>query len=109
MGMNTERNAPLCRVKNLIWGGAQPLASLGLKQEPDFVLAADVVYGNNPEVWDALMETIKALSCSSTLVVIANVRRAKCDAVLFYQKLQKDFTMKSLRQGLLCPYFRGDG
>ena len=27
----------------------------GLKQEPDFVLAADVVYGSNLEVWDALV------------------------------------------------------
>ena len=45
--------------------------ALGLKQEPDFVLAANVVYDR--EMWDSLVETIKGLSGSSTLVMMANV------------------------------------
>merc|ERR1739848_861815 len=67
LGMNVKRNAPSCQVEKLLWGRTEPLAILGLK-EPDFVLAADVVYGSDPEVWDVLLETIKVLSGSSTLV-----------------------------------------
>ena len=60
LSKNVERKAPSCKVKKLLWG-TEPKAALKLKQEPDFVLAADVVYGSSPEVWDALLETIKAL------------------------------------------------
>lgn len=56
-----------------LWGRTEPLAILGLK-DPDFVLVADAVFGSDPEVWDVLLETIKALCESSTLMVIANVR-----------------------------------
>ena len=52
----TERNALSYWVEKLFWGSLQPLTPLGLKQEPDFVLAADVVYGSNLEVWDVLVE-----------------------------------------------------
>ena len=65
----------------MLWATAEPLGALGL-EEPDFVLAADVVYGRSPEVWDALAETIKALSESSTLVAIANVCGTQCDVFL---------------------------
>merc|ERR1711924_379838 len=109
LGMNTKRNAPSCRVKTLLWGRTQPLAILGLKQEPDFVLGADVVYGSDPEVWDTLLETIKAFSGSSTLVVIASVCRTQCDARPFWKMVQEDFNMKFLPQSLLHPAFRGDG
>merc|ERR550514_1857206 len=37
LGMNTESNAPLCRVEKLFWGSIEPLRALGLEQEPDFV------------------------------------------------------------------------
>merc|ERR1712216_87788 len=67
LGKNMERTAPSCQVKKLLWGTQ---AALELKQH-DFVLAADVVYGSDSAVWDALLETIRALSGSSTLVVIA--------------------------------------
>eukprot|EP00747_Dinoflagellata_sp_TGD_P096942 gnl/TRDRNA2_/TRDRNA2_166985_c0_seq3.p1 gnl/TRDRNA2_/TRDRNA2_166985_c0~~gnl/TRDRNA2_/TRDRNA2_166985_c0_seq3.p1 ORF type:complete len:345 (-),score=56.72 gnl/TRDRNA2_/TRDRNA2_166985_c0_seq3:18-1004(-) len=77
LGTNMQRNAPSCRVEKLYWGSAEPLAALGLRQEPDFVLAADVVYGRDLEVWSALVETIKALAGSDTLVVITNMRRPK--------------------------------
>ena len=53
LGRNMESNAPSCRVEKLFWGSAKPLTALGLKQEPDFLLAANVVY--DPEVWDALV------------------------------------------------------
>ena len=50
-----ERNALSSWVEKLFWGSLQPLAPLGLKPKPDFVLAADVVYGSNLERWDALV------------------------------------------------------
>ena len=104
LGMNTERNAPSCQVEKLFWGSAEPLTALGLKQEPDFLLAANVVY--DPEVWDALVKTINDLSGSSTLVVIASVRRPKHDAGPFFTTLSKEFEMKLLSQRLLHPDFR---
>merc|ERR1712176_1177501 len=106
--MNTERNAPTCQVQNLLWGEPEPLKALGLSQEPDFVLAADLVYGSDPGVWEALAKTIKALSGRSTLVVIANVCRLKCNSGPFFKLLQDEFKMKALSQSLLHPDFRGD-
>merc|ERR1712048_1038989 len=97
-----ERNAPSCHVKKLLWG-TTPQAALELKQEPDFVLAADVVYGSSPEVWNALLETLRALSGSRTLVVIADVRRVQCDARPFFNMVRKDFKMKMLPQSFLQP------
>merc|ERR1712151_372167 len=106
--MEHEENAPSCQVKKLLWG-PKPSAALDLKHELDFVLAADVVYGSSPEVWDALLETFRALSGSRTFVVIADVRRLQCDARHFWNMVQKDFKMKLLPQSSLHPQFRGDG
>merc|ERR1712039_1164965 len=58
LGINTKRNAHSCQVKTLFWGSSKPLAELELKQKPDFVLAADVVYGPESKQ-DALVHTIK--------------------------------------------------
>jgi len=107
LGMNTQRNAPSCQVEKLFWGSIEPLTVLGLKQEPDFVLAAGVVY--DPEVWDKLLDTLKALSGSSTLVVIADQRRPKLDTGPFYKALSEGFEMKLLPQSLLHPAFRRQG
>merc|ERR1712226_1261621 len=84
---NTQRNAPSCQVEKFFWGSAEPLAALGLKQEPDFVLAAGVVY--DPEAWDALLDTLKTLSGNSTLVLIADQRRPDLDAGPFYMALSE--------------------
>lgn len=107
LGMNMERNAPSCWVEKLLWGSTEPLAALGLRQEPDFVLAANVVY--DPKAWDALVETIKALSGSSTLAVIANMRGPEHDAAPFYKALSQEFAIKLLSQSLLHPAFRRHG
>ena len=82
---------------------------MGLRQEPDFVLAADVVYGGNPEARDALVESIKALSGGSTLVVIANVHRRRSNMELFYEALSEEFEIRSLPQRLLHPAFHSHG
>merc|ERR1711933_52143 len=90
LGRNMKNNAPSCQVQKLLWG-PKPQAALELKQELDFVLAADVVYGSSPEVWDALLETLRALSGSRTLVLIANIRSPQCDPSYFWMMVQKDF------------------
>ena len=71
------------------------------------MLAANVVYDR--EMWDSLVETIKGLSGSSTLVVMANVQRPKLDAGPFYETLSKEFEMKMLSQSALHPAFRKHG
>ena len=108
LSMNMQRNAPSCQVQKLFWGSAEPLTALGLKQKPDFVLAASVVY--DPEWWDALLDTIKTLSGSSTLVLFAaGKRRRKLDVGPFYMALSEEFDMKLLPQSLLHPAFRRQG
>merc|ERR1712151_335810 len=109
LGMNTGRNAPSTRVEKLSWGSAGPVAALGLRQEPDFVLAADVVYGGNPEAQDALVESIKALSGGSTLVGIAQLLRRRSEVGLFYEDLSEEFEIRSLPQRLLHPAYHGHG
>ncbi|EOD22665.1 hypothetical protein EMIHUDRAFT_240006 [Emiliania huxleyi CCMP1516] len=45
---------------------------LGLGRPPDVLLAVDVVYGREERVWSALVETLVALSCEGTLVLMAH-------------------------------------
>merc|ERR1711933_228838 len=61
---NMAHKSPSCRVVKLFWGSAETLPALGLNHKPDFLLAANVVY--YPEAWDALLDTLKTLSGSST-------------------------------------------
>mmetsp|Transcript_20357 Transcript_20357/g.68870 ORF Transcript_20357/g.68870 Transcript_20357/m.68870 type:complete len:129 (-) Transcript_20357:95-481(-) len=61
------------RVRRLKWGeDASPLEALGLGRPPDVLLAVDVVYGREERVWSALVETLVALSCEETLVLMAH-------------------------------------
>eukprot|EP00747_Dinoflagellata_sp_TGD_P061071 gnl/TRDRNA2_/TRDRNA2_152348_c0_seq3.p1 gnl/TRDRNA2_/TRDRNA2_152348_c0~~gnl/TRDRNA2_/TRDRNA2_152348_c0_seq3.p1 ORF type:complete len:172 (+),score=37.77 gnl/TRDRNA2_/TRDRNA2_152348_c0_seq3:1-516(+) len=116
LSTNMNRNAPGCRVTKLFWGSAEPLATLGLKkQDLDFVLAADVVYGKDLE-WGALVQTIKEIAGRDTLVVIANLHRypvghPKGEGIdgAFFQALLEDFDAKLLPQSLLQPTFRKHG
>ena len=71
------------------------------------MLAANVVY--DPEVWDALVKTVKALSGLNTLVLIADQRRPKLDAGPFYKALSGKFEMKLLAQSLLHVAFQRQG
>ena len=90
---------------------------LGLKQELDFVLAADVVYGTDTEQWDMLVKTIKAVSGRHTLVVIANVHRNPpghqqgegMDRAFCIEALSEEFDAKPLPCSLLHPEFRKHG
>eukprot|EP00747_Dinoflagellata_sp_TGD_P179800 gnl/TRDRNA2_/TRDRNA2_31199_c0_seq1.p1 gnl/TRDRNA2_/TRDRNA2_31199_c0~~gnl/TRDRNA2_/TRDRNA2_31199_c0_seq1.p1 ORF type:complete len:251 (-),score=42.49 gnl/TRDRNA2_/TRDRNA2_31199_c0_seq1:119-763(-) len=109
---NAERNAPQCRVEKLRWGSADPLTMLGLKQDLDFVLATEVLFGDNLEQWSALVETIKMVSGSNTLVLISNhanhFQSTGMDGAL-YKMLDQHFEVKLLSQSLLHPSFRKNG
>merc|ERR1711879_237379 len=87
LGINTKHNAPSCQVEKLFWGCVEPLAALELKEFPDFVLAANVLY--DLEAWDALVQTIKELSGSDTLVVFASMFRPTKDDRPFFEQLSK--------------------
>merc|ERR1712032_827348 len=95
----------------LYWGSGKTLTKLGLlRYELDFVLAATVVFGDDVHQWDALLETIKAVSGSNTLVVIANLHslplghpnREAMDRA-FYAPLLEDFEVRLLPDSLLHP------
>merc|ERR1712110_1011154 len=109
LSANMASNAPRSRVVKLDWGSAESLTSLGsLNNEFDFLLAADVVFGNDPQQWRALMKTIKVLSGHNTLVLIANFHRyplghpcrQEMDAA-FYIPILEEFEAKVLPQSLL--------
>ena len=94
---NMKKNA--CNrssVTRLIWGQSRdPLREdLHLKSPPDFILASDVVYGNDKQKWKALIETMKNISGQNTLIVCGNVRRYPVGHPLaeetFYAEATKD-------------------
>merc|ERR1719161_2812768 len=109
LSSNMERNAPRCQVTKLYWGNPEPLTRLGSPtKELDFVLATDVVFGDDMQQWVALVETIKAVSGTNTLVVIANLRHPNREAIdrAFYKPILEEFEVKQLPQSLLHPTFR---
>merc|ERR1712151_134280 len=103
--MGMKRNAPSCQAQKLLWGCDEPQAALELEQEPDFVLAADILYGPESNQ-DALVHAIKGLSGRDTLVVFASVNRPTVDSGNFFEKLTPNFDMKLLPQSLMHPTVR---
>ena len=57
---NVKKNAGEgSSTKKLVWGAGDALEILELPRHPDFILATDVVYGNDTSKWKALVDTIK--------------------------------------------------
>eukprot|EP00960_Hanusia_phi_P009216 266236-Hanusia_phi.AAC.3 len=85
------------KVAKLQWGSRRDeqvcLASLGDEFEVsqvDFIMAADVVFGQDPRVWKALLSTMLNLSHQETIIFFAYSCRYDLDAE-FVQSLSKYF------------------
>lgn len=78
LASNIKRNSPkgaVARAEQLVWGSPDPKSALGLRASPDLILAADVVYGNDPKAWQSLLHTIASLANENTLMLLANMQR----------------------------------
>lgn len=107
-------STPLPRVRQLAWGSVDPLRTLGLKMHPDLVIASDVVYGNDPTKWQALVSTLCQLCGPNTLIVIANVRRYPLHHPMAESKFFEDATALDFKRSeapltTLHPDFRRAG
>jgi len=105
---------PMPRVQRLVWGSMDPLRLLGLKLQPDIVFASDVVYGNDPTKWQALISTLSQLSGPRTLVVISNVRRypvhhPMSESKFFEEAMSTDFERSEAPVTALHREFRRTG
>ena len=112
---NVRLNAPSARVCRLVWGSeGDPLKTLGLTREPDVVLASDVVYGNDPKKWRALVATMRALCGAHTLVVVGNVQRypvhhPMAESRFFRESTRAFFVRREVPVTSLHPEYRGTG
>ena len=112
---NVRSNAPSARVCRLVWGSeGDPLKTLGLTREPDVVLASDVVYGNDPKKWRALVATMRALCGAHTLVVVGNVQRypvhhPMAESRFFRESTRAFFVRREVPVTSLHPEYRGTG
>lgn len=96
---NVEANAAKdARVEKLVWGNEKPLKTLGLKTQPDLVLASDVVYGNDPAKWTNLVRTMRDLAGPNTLILIANVQRYPVHHPLAETKFYTESTVKDFER-----------
>ena len=68
---------------------------LGLKQELDFVLATELVFGDDLGQWTMLVETMKMFSRRSTLCFIANHAKSKGMDGALHKMLLKVFPLSS--------------
>ena len=112
---NVRSNAPSARVCRLVWGSeGDPLKTLGLTREPDVVLASDVVYGNDPKKWRALVATMRALCGAHTLVVVGNVQRypvhhPMAESRFLHESTRAFFVRREVPVTSLHPEYRGTG
>lgn len=56
----------------LEWSCEDPLQALGLKQPVDFIVATGVVYGRDLQVWENLVEILRKISHSRTLILLGH-------------------------------------
>jgi hypothetical protein len=97
------------RVVELRWGAADPLSLVGLPAPPQLLIAADVVYGVDRTVWQALVDTIRKLSDSHTLLLIGQVQRYVQGETEFFELLEPYFDHVQLpRSCLHADYRRGN-
>ena len=112
---NIKANASKdAQVKKLVWGSENPLKVLKLKRHPDFVMASDVVYGNDPEKWTNLVRTMCDLSGPNTLVLIANVQRypihhPMAETKFYTESTANAFSRSELPVTALHPDFQRTG
>ncbi len=59
----------------------------------DVILGSDIVY--EPKCWDALLRTIRALSCEETTVIIAHRPRHEDDAT-FWDALKESYIVEKM-------------
>ncbi len=100
--------------KKLVWGVGEAREILELTRHPDFILASDVVYGNDTSKWKAFVDTMKSLAGRETLILIGNVRRYPAGHPLaettFYTEATKDdFDRAEVPVSNLHPDFRKTG
>ena len=114
---NIKKNASNdSTAKKLVWDKKKnPLRDvLELDTPPDFILATDVVYGNDAEKWTALVNTMKNIAGKNTLILIGNVRRYPVKHPLsenkFYTESTKDsFYRAEVPLSSFHPDFRKSG
>lgn len=98
----------------LVWGSQSPRALLGLEQAPDLILAADVVYGNDPVAWQALVHSLAELGDARTLFLLANMQRYPLhhplsEVTFLDNALAAQFQFVQLPQSALHPDYQRAG
>ena len=63
------------RIEKLDWGDADDIGRAQRRQPYDMLVAADCVYGDDPNAWQLLIDTAAALATEGTLLIVANVQR----------------------------------
>jgi hypothetical protein len=112
---NMKKNASEgSSTKKLVWGAGDALEILELKRHPDFILATDVVYGNDTSKWKALVDTMKRLAGRDTLILIGNVRRYPAghplaETTFYTEATKEDFDRAEVPVSSLHPEFRKTG
>ena len=63
------------RIEKLRWGDRVDIERAQRRQPYDVLVAADCVYGDDPNAWQLLIDTAAALATEDTLLIVANVQR----------------------------------
>ena len=112
---NVKKNAGEgSSTKKLVWGADDAREILELTRHPDFILATDVVYGNETSKWKALVDTIKRLAGRNTLILIGNVRRYPtghplAETTFYTEATKEDFDRAEVPVSSLHLDFRRTG
>lgn len=69
---NTTSAGDAVRVAPLMWGTPSPIRQLNLHAPPDVLMATGCVYGADTSVFEALVQTLVALSGPHTLVLMCH-------------------------------------
>jgi len=94
-------------VAHVRWGNTTGLPKLcgGSSSDPypDVILAADVVYGNDIQVWKALLVTMREIIGPRSLLLLAQTRRYQ-DEDAFFELLRRRFHCSRLPQAALGEF-----
>jgi len=101
--VNTDPTLHRVRVEKLVWEEILPPS---IEQGVDFILGADVVYGENITVFKALVSVLQALSNQRTQIFIAYKPRFPTSETYFFKKANQIFQVTKISSAHLPTEFQ---
>ena len=103
--LNALHNKSSIQIKKLQWINHIDKSLSNEYYQPHILLAADVIYGNDENVWNSLLNTIKSLMYEHTILLMCNKRRHHKGQEYIINDLKQNFKYQKIQDDILIHKF----